>query len=197
MIISSVRIIRPKDRASSVLAFADMTVDGGVTFRSMRLIRSREEDGKPVLRMPRAELKNGTYQDVYNPVSTEVRIQMTDAVISALEGAEAAGVNDFTLEFDVEPVQPDFSRVRIRKFPENRTVKAFTSCILDEAIAMNRMAIILNEETQALRISMPSYPSPRGSGNTSYYRLRQEQYGLLYNAMLAAYTAPDEAEQPA
>lgn len=194
MVISSVKVIRPRDRASSVLAFADMTIDGGVTFRSMRLIRSAAEDGRPILRMPRVELKSGMHQDVYNPVSAEVRTQMTDAVIAALEGAEAAGVNDFTLEFDVEPAQPDFSRIRIRKFPGNRTVKAFTSCILDESIAMNRMAILLDEETKALRISMPSYPSPRGSGNTSFYRLQQEQYGLLYNGMMEAYAAPDEEE---
>ena len=43
MTITKIRVIRPKDRTSPVLAYANVEIDESVTLRDMRLLRSAEE----------------------------------------------------------------------------------------------------------------------------------------------------------
>lgn len=191
MDITSVRVIRPKDRTSPVLCFADISIDSGVQLRDARLLRPRQEGGKPMLRMPSQQNKNGERRDVYNPIVNEAREQMTAAVMTALKEAEEADKNDYTATFEPSTKLPEFSSVRIRKLEDSRQVKAFVSCIMDDAIALNRMAIVLDENTKMLRVSVPNHNIVRTGGFASYYRMQKQEYGLLYNAVMEAYTAAE------
>lgn len=189
MDITAVRVIRPKDRTSPVLCFADISIDTGLQLRDMRLLRNREEGGPPLLRMPTQRTRAGERRDVFNPISTEVRTQMTAAVVQALKDAEEAGVNERTTEFSVEPHFPQFTNAHVRRFPQNRQLKAFASCIVDDAVALNRMAILLDEDTKMFRVSMPKRESGRASGTVSYYRMQLEEYQSLYGVLMDEYTA--------
>jgi len=194
MDITAVRVIRPKDRTSPVLCFADISIDSGVQLRDARLLRPREEGGKPLLRMPSQQNKNGAFRDVYNPIVNEAREQMTAAVMAALKEAEEADKNDYTATFEPSTKLPEFSSIRIRRLDDDRPVKAFVSCIMDNAVALNRMAIVLDDATKMLRVSMPNHNIVRTGGFASYYRMQKQEYSLLYNAIMKAYTESENED---
>ena len=147
MTITKVRVIRPKDRTSPVLAFANVELNGSVTLRDMRLLRSSEEGGAPRLKMPTKQSKSGVYRDIYNPISAEARQAMTEAVVKCLQKAVDEDKNDAELTFEVEPGEVEFSGLRIRRFPNNRQLKAFASCLVDGDVAIHRIAVILDMDT--------------------------------------------------
>ena len=99
MTITKVRVIRPKDRTSPVLAFANVELNGSVTLRDMRLLRSSEEGGAPWLKMPTKQSKSGVYRDIYNPISAEARQTMTEAVVKCLQQAIDDDKNEAELSF--------------------------------------------------------------------------------------------------
>lgn len=189
MKITSIRVIRPKDRTSPVLAYADVELSTGIQLRDMRLLRRRSEDEPPLLRMPSKPSKNGVSRDIYNPITKEAREELTQAVIKALQQAVEQNVNDLTVSFEEAATTPMFGNIHIHRFPHNRQLKAFASCVVDGEIALNRLAVVLDEETKALRLTMPNHTIVRTGGFASYYRMNPDSYKLLYEEVMGAYTA--------
>lgn len=188
MMFTSVRVIRPKDRSLAVQAYAEASLDNGVQLRDMRLTKSRTEPDKYLLWMPSTKSKRGISSDVYNPISNEAREELTNAIVDALQQAIDKNVNELTVENKaVEPRPPRFSNVHIHKFPENTKLKAFASCTMDGAVALNRIAIILDPTTKALQLTMPNHTVVRSPNIVSYYRMTKESYKLLYETVMAAY----------
>lgn len=190
MTITKIRVIRPKDRTSPVLAFADVELDGSVTLRDMRLLKSSEPGGEPWLKMPTKQTKAGTYQDVYNPINVETRKAMTAAVVSCLQLAIEADKNEMEMETGAEAAEPVFSGVRVRRFQNNREMRALVSVLVDESVALNRIAILLDEETKALKLSMPNHDIGTSGAFISYFRTTPGAYQKLYKTIMEAYSAP-------
>ena len=134
MTITKVRVIRPKDRTSPVLAFANVELNGSVTLRDMRLLRSSEEGGAPRLKMPTKQSKSGVY----------------------------------------------------------RQLKAFASCLVDGDVAIHRIAVILDMDTKALKLTMPNHDIAQSGAYASYYRLTPEAYQKLYNQVMEEYSKMPE-----
>lgn len=185
MNITSIRIVRPKDRTSSVLAYVDIEISGSVTLRAIRMVKNKQDEY--LLRMSGHKSKNGTYRDMFNPISTPARDEMTAAVVRVFEQAVEQDVNELKVQVAEVTAPPAFTNIHIHRFPQNRHLKAFASCLLNGEIALNRLAIVLDNETQMLRLSMPSFEIARTGGFASYYRLNAESYKALYDAVISAY----------
>ena len=192
MTITKVRVIRPKDRTSPVLAFANVELNGSVTLRDMRLLRSSEEGGAPRLKMPTKQSKSGVYRDIYNPINAEARQAMTDAVMKCLQKAVDEDKNEMEMEFETAAGEVEFSGLRVRRFPNNRQLKAFASCLVDGDIAIHRIAVILDMDTKALKLTMPNHDIAQSGAYASYYRLTPEAYQKLYNQVMEEYSKMPE-----
>ena len=187
-----------KDRTSPVLAFAKVELNGSVTLRDMRLLRSQDENGVPRLKMPTKQSKSGVYRDIYNPINAETRQALTDAVVECLHKAIGEDKNEMELAFDVEAGEIEFSGLRIRKFPNNRQLKAFASCLVDGGIALHRIAVILDMDTKALKLTMPNHDIAQSGAYASYYRLTPEAYQRLYNLVMEEYSKmPEDGDDAA
>lgn len=192
MTITKVRVIRPKDRTSPVLAFANVELNGSVTLRDMRLLRSSEEGGAPRLKMPTKQSKSGVYRDIYNPINAEARQAMTDAVMKCLQKAVDEDKNEMEMEFETAAGEVEFSGLRVRRFPNNRQLKAFASCLVDGDIAIHRIAVILDMDTKALKLTMPNHDIAQSGAYASYYRLTPEAYQKLYSQVMEEYSKMPE-----
>lgn len=188
MTITKIRVIRPKARTSPVLAYANVEIDGSVTLRDMRLLRSAEEGGIPWLKMPTKQSKTGVYRDIYNPINNEARQAMSAAVVDCLQEAIDEDKNEMEVVLEAEAAEPVFSGFHIHRFPENRQMKAFASCLVDESIALNRIAIVLDADTKALRLTMPNHNIAKTGAYASYYRLTPEAYQKLYTQVMEEYS---------
>lgn len=198
MTITKVRVIRPKDRTSPVLAFANVELNGSVTLRDMRLLRSSEEGGAPRLKMPTKQSKSGVYRDIYNPINAEARQAMTDAVMKCLQKAVDEDKNEMEMEFEAATGEVEFSGLRVRRFPNNRQLKAFASCLIDGDIAIHRIAVILDMDTKALKLTMPNHDIAQSGAYASYYRLTPEAYQKLYNQVMEEYSKmPEDGDDAA
>ena len=192
MTITKVRVVRPKDRTSPVLAFANVELNGSDTLRDMRLLRSSEEGGAPRLKMPTKQSKSGVYRDIYNPINAEARQAMTDAVMKCLQKAVDEDKNEMEMEFETAAGEVEFSGLRVRRFPNNRQLKAFASCLVDGDIAIHRIAVILDMDTKALKLTMPNHDIAQSGAYASYYRLTPEAYQKLYSQVMEEYSKMPE-----
>lgn len=191
MVITSVRVIRPKNRSLPILAYADITLDTGILLRGIQLHRGQTEDTPFTLRMPSQQSRSGAVRNIFHPINKETRDQLTEAVVAAYTQAEEKDVNEHTLTFDVTPSTPEFGQFRIHKFTDYQQLKGFASCVLDGAIALNCIAIILDSETKMLRVSPPTHYAARVDGHVSYYRLPADEFKRLYEDIMAAYADAD------
>lgn len=96
---------------------------------------------------------------------------MTAAVIDCLQQAIDEDKNEMEVTLEAEATEPVFSDFRIHRFPGNRQMKVFISCLADEAIALNRIAIDLDAVTKALRLTMPNHNITKTGAFASCYRL--------------------------
>lgn len=198
MTITKVRVIRPKDRTSPVLAFANVELNGSVTLRDMRLLRSSEEGGAPRLKMPTKQSKSGVYRDIYNPINAEARQAMTDAVMKCLQKAVDEDKNEMEMEFEAATGEVEFSGLRVRRFPNNRQLKAFASCLVGGDVAIHRIAVILDMDTKALKLTMPNHDIAQSGAYASYYRLTPEAYQKLYIQVMEEYSKmPEDGDDAA
>lgn len=189
MDIKSIRIIRPKDRTSAVLAFTDVALANGVQLCDMRLMRNKEDADSYILRMPTIKSKRGNYLTVFNPTSSEVMKQLTDAVADAYLKTVELNTNEHTVEFEVEAAEPEFSQIYVHRFSQYRQLKALVSCVMDDSIRLNRMTIRLNEDTKSLQLVMPSRIIVKTGWSTSYYRMSKELHMKLYENVMQVYAA--------
>jgi stage V sporulation protein G len=74
-----------KDNGGSVLAYANVTVDGIVSINSVRVVDSA---GGPFISMPQSRDKSGNYHDVAFPINADLRRAITDKVLEAYGGRE-------------------------------------------------------------------------------------------------------------
>ena len=204
MNIISTRVIRPKDRSSVVLANGEITFDTGIKLLNMHLFKPRNEEGANYLKMPTITTQTGVVRGVYNPTSQEMREKMTKAAEAALAQAVEAGVNDFTAvfeEMDPEAYRaPKFSNFYIHWFDNDKPVRAFVSLLMDDCIALNRLAVIRDPDTQMLAVRIPKHPIQKGRRQVGYYRIQGSAYDQLYSQVIAAYSnrpSPDQDGQTA
>lgn len=204
MNIISTRVIRPKDRSSVVLANVEITFDTGIKLLNMHLFKPRNEGGSNFLKMPTITTQTGAVRGVYNPTSQEMREKMTKAAEAALAQAVEAGVNDFTATFEeMDPETyrvPKFSNFQIHWFDNDKPVRAFVSLLMDDCIALNRLAVVRDENTQMLAVRIPTHPLQRGRRQIGYYRIQGSAYDQLYNQVIEAYSnrpSVDENDQTA
>lgn len=184
-----IRIVRPKDRTSPVLAFADVSLTNGVQLCDMRLMKNTADETKYILRMPMKASKRGHYLAVFNPIDNKVTKQLLEAVVDAYQKTVEQNKNEFTVSFETEPTEPEFSQIHVYRFARNRQLKALVSCVMDNSIQLNRMAIMLNEDTKGLQLVMPGRIVTKTGRFTSYYRMDRDHYKQLYEAVMSAYTA--------
>jgi len=200
MKIISTRVIRPKDRTSPVLANVEITFDTGIKLLNMHLLKNRNEaGGPPFLKMPSITSASGSVRGVYNPITQEMRQMMTEAAQEALAQAVEANVNDFTVTFEeMDPESyraPKFSNIQIHWFDNDRPVRAFVSLLMDDAIALNRLAVVRDQNTQMLTVRIPTHPFQKGKRQIGYYRIQGAAYDQLYKQIIEAYTNRPEEEQ--
>lgn len=189
MEIKDIRIVRPKDRTSPVLAFADVALANGVQLCDMRLMKNTADDTKYILRMPMKASKRKHFLSVFNPIDSKTTKQLTDAVADAYQKTVEQNTNEYTVSFEVEPTEPKFSQIHVYRFARNRQLKALVSCVMDDCIQLNRMSVLLNEDTKSLQLVMPGRIVAKTGRFTSYYRMERALYMQLYEAVMSAYTA--------
>lgn len=198
MKIIAARVIRPKDRSSQVLANVEITFDTGIKLLHMHLLKGKEEGAPPFLKMPSFRSSTGSVRGVYNPTNKETRADMTKAAEEALRQAQEANVNDFTVTFEeLAPEDyrtPEFSDIQIHWFDNDKPVRAFVSLLMDGCIALNRMAVVRDANTQMLAVRLPTHQIQRNRRTVGYYRIQGNAYDLLYNQAIEAYTNRPAAE---
>lgn len=204
MNIISTRVIRPKDRSSVVLANVEITFDTGIKLLNMHLFKPRNEEGANYLKMPTITTQTGVVRGVYNPTSQEMREKMTKAAEAALAQAVEAGVNDYTAVFEELAPEayraPKFSNFYIHWFDNDKPVRAFVSLLMDDCIALNRLAVVRAPDTQMLAVRIPKHPIQKGRRQVGYYRIQGSAYDQLYSQVIAAYSnrpGPDQDGQTA
>lgn len=204
MNIISTRVIRPKDRSSVVLANVEITFDTGIKLLNMHLFKPRNEEGANYLKMPTITTQTGVVRGVYNPTSQEMREKMTKAAEAALAQAVEAGVNDYTAVFEELAPEayraPKFSNFYIHWFDNDKPVRAFVSLLMDDCIALNRLAVVRAPDTQMLAVRIPKHPIQKGRRQVGYYRILGSAYDQLYSQVIAAYSnrpGPDQDGQTA
>lgn len=193
MTINSVRVIRPKRESKSgraPVAHVHMEIDGGTAFRGMALMKRKNGY---MLVMPSVERRDGSTQYLYHPISQEARKQMTDAVVAAYEEMEKQNLRDYTMSFE-EGGATEFSSVEVRRYDRYRDLKGSASVVVDSAIVLNRIAILSDEMTGALRLEMPHREFARFGSRQAYFRFTQEDYMRLYHLVMDAYTGTGEKE---
>lgn len=99
MEITSVEIHRIEKENSSMIAIANVVIDGCFKIRDIKLIKSKEDE-KLFVAMPRKKLPNGEFKDIAHPLNTETRTQFTDAVIA--EYNKSLAENDLETDSDTE-----------------------------------------------------------------------------------------------
>lgn len=203
MKIISTRVIRPKDRSSAVLANVEITFDTGIKLLNMHLLKSRKEGTPNYLKMPSITTQNGHVRSVYNPITNELRPLMTKAAEDALAQAVAAGVNDFTATFEEMGPEsyrtPTFSNIQVHWFDNDKPVRAFASLLMDDCIAINRLAVVRDQNTKMLTVRIPTHPFQNKGKQIGYYRIQGAAYDQLYEQVMAAYSnrPADESEKSA
>lgn len=203
--IQECRVIRPKDRASAVLATVEILFDSGIRLVNMHLLRPRGEQRGIRLKMPSVTTTQEKIIRAYMPVSQETRKAMFHAAEQTLAEAVAMDVNDHTKQFEPlaegeEPRVPEFSSLRLHHFPVNENpVRAIFSVTVDKEILLNRMVIVRDPETQMFTVRLPKFAMQGGRRWTRYFRMSAAAYDELYNMAMEAYfnppAAPEHAEE--
>lgn len=194
--IQECRVIRPKDRASAVLATVEILFDSGIRLVNMHLLRPRGEQRGIRLKMPSVTTTQEKIIRAYMPVSQETRKAMFHAAEQTLEEAVAMDVNDHTKQFEPlaegeEPRVPEFSNLRLHHFPVNENpVRAIFSVTVDREILLNRMVIVRAPETQMFTVRLPKFAMQGGRRWTRYFRMSAAAYDELYNMAMEAYFNP-------
>ena len=194
--IQECRVIRPKDRASAVLATVEILFDSGIRLVNMHLLRPRGEQRGIRLKMPSVTTTQEKIIRAYMPVSQETRKAMVHAAEQTLEEAVAMDVNDHTKQFEPlaegeEPRVPEFSNLRLHHFPVNENpVRAIFSVTVDKEILLNRMVIVRDPETQMFTVRLPKFAMQGGRRWTRYFRMSAAAYDELYNLAMEAYFNP-------
>lgn len=202
------RVIRPKDRGSVVLATAEILFDNGIRVANMHLLKPREGQDENQLRMPFVRTKSGTVLNPFNPSTQETRNAMHKAVEETLVEAVEAQVNDYTKTFEKmeEFRMPEFSRLKLHKFPENNIpVKAMVSVTVDGELRLNRMAVIKRRDPSVYVVQLPTYSMQGGRRTARYFRFPAGPYEALYQLVTDAYfkgaeeteAAPDGGQETA
>ena len=195
-IIQECRVIRPKDRASAVLATVEILFDSGIRLVNMHLLRPRGEQRGIRLKMPSVTTTQEKIIRAYMPVSQETRKAMFHAAEQTLAEAVAMDVNDHTKLFEPlaegeEPRVPEFSNLRLHHFPVNENpVRAIFSVTVDKEILLNRMVIVRDPETQMFTVRLPKFAMQGGRRWTRYFRMSAAAYDELYNLAMEAYFNP-------
>ena len=203
--IQECRVIRPKDRASAVLATVEVLFDNGIRLVNMHLLRPRGEQRGIRLKMPSVTTTQEKIIRAYMPVSQETRKAMFHAAEQTLAEAVAMDVNDNTKQFEPlaegeEPRVPEFSNLRLHHFPVNENpVRAIFSVTVDKEILLNRMVIVRYSETQMFTVRLPKFAMQGGRRWTRYFRMSAAAYDELYNLAMEAYfnppAEPEHAEE--
>ena len=203
--IQECRVIRPKDRASAVLATVEVLFDNGIRLVNMHMLRPRGEQRGIRLKMPSVTTTQEKIIRAYMPVSQETRKAMFHAAEQTLAEAVAMDVNDHTKQFEPlaegeEPRVPEFSNLRLHHFPVNENpVRAIFSVTVDKEILLNRMVIVRYSETQMFTVRLPQFAMQGGRRWTRYFRMSAAAYDELYNLAMEAYfnppAEPEHAEE--
>lgn len=190
MNITSVQVTRPKNRKSPILAFAVVAMNNGLELRDLRLVENQKTH-EPLLLMPVIVTKSGKEQTLMNPLNSETRKMLTDAVVDVYNQAVTQDIN--YLEYisgDAPPSYlPEVTDIQVHRFRENRQLKGVATCVLDGSIILRRIAIVLNPETQEFSMVMPRRNNLYTKGVVNYFRLSKEVFDHLYTKVLNVYTA--------
>ena len=83
-----IRLQRGEGEGRPLLAFADVTVAGTLTVRSLRVLRSK--DGEPYVAFPMRRSPNGAFFEVVSPATPKAREEIKKAVLRAFGRARGA-----------------------------------------------------------------------------------------------------------
>lgn len=210
--IQECRVIRPKDRASAVLATVEILFDSGIRLVNMHLLRPNRERRGVQLKMPSVTTTQEKIVRAYSPIKQETWKAMFQAAEQTLAEAVELDVNDYTKKFEPlaegqEPRMPEFSNLRLHHFPVNdNPVRAILSVTVDNEVVLNRMVIVRDPESQMFTVRFPKFSMQGGRRWTRYFRMGPAAYDELYNLAMEAYFNPpaeqentekSEAEAPA
>jgi len=193
MTINSIRVIRPKRESKSSrapVAHVHMEIDNGTVLRGMSLVKRKDSY---MLVMPSVERRDGSTLYLYHPISQEARKLMTDAVVAAYEEMVTRNLRNYTMSFG-EGGTIDFSSVDVQRFNRYRELKGSASVVVDNMIVLNRIAILPDEMTGALRLEMPHREFARFGSRQAYFRFPTEDYMRLYHLVMDAYTGAVSGE---
>jgi stage V sporulation protein G len=84
--ISDVRIFKVLGTGKKVKAIASITLGGEFAVHGMRVME--REDGTLWVSMPRQRTGDGSWRDVFHPVTGEAREKLINAVLQAYSGEE-------------------------------------------------------------------------------------------------------------
>lgn len=191
MTINSVRVILPKHAPTShrsPIAHVHMEIDNGIMLHGMAL--RKKKDGSYMLVMPAIQLENNSLLYYYHPINQEIRDQMTNAVVTTYEEMLEQSLHDYKKVFD-EGGTVEFSSVTVRRFDHYRALKGSASVVLDDALMVNRIAVLIDEPTGALRLEMPYREFARFGSRQAYFRFPAEDYMRLYRVVMDNYTGAD------
>lgn len=79
MNISSIRIMKGKENLPDM---ASAVLDGDIVLSRLRILKDRET-GEPWVAMADRKMKDGSYKDVYHPITAEARKALSDVVLAA------------------------------------------------------------------------------------------------------------------
>lgn len=78
--------VKKNDRSfpNKVKGYATVTFDDCFVIKNIKIIKSPKTD-KLIVAMPSRRLKNGGFKDVCHPITTELREEITKAIVEKLQ----------------------------------------------------------------------------------------------------------------
>ena len=121
---------------------------------------------------------------------------MSDAAIVAMKKANEADSDDFVYVMDEgAAAEPTVTSVRIRRMDNNRTIRAYTSIVIDDELCLNSLAISCQGDTSQYEVMLPTYvPFRRPNMAAMYYDIPDTLFPMFYAAITSAFFAPDKKD---
>lgn len=151
-----VRATKLENENSNVIGLASMVVDSKFAFNSIRIIKSDNVERGFFVSMPSYKKKDGTYVDLFHPVTSD----MTNALCSAIQKSLELGGEVVTI--GAEPSQITTRVSSVNYDSQVGKVTLYAGDMVCDSIALRKSA------EDKLFISYPSYPTKKvdENGNT-------------------------------
>ena len=195
----SIKLNAVNNPEKSVRAFA--TVTFGDCFKITNIAVVEGKENKPFVSMPsfkskeRTEHNEPVYKDVCNPITSEFRKELYEAILALYGEMEQSGRTEVSKAAE-RPEEPEF-RVAVTPFErEGSNIRGLGRIYFEDSFVVSNVSIIQGKETEF--VAMPSYMvKQNGKDGKSQYQdvcfpVTKEFREKLYDALMDCYRMEKE-----